>query len=80
LREIQAKKCLNDAKVDRLDAITVGAISSGLFSAREHLASIVSDYPGKRYTPVIRVESACASGGLLRIRSFFRRLFFIMET
>jgi acetyl-CoA C-acetyltransferase len=59
-----ALKCLDDAKVDRVDAITVGAMSSGLFNAQEHLASIMSDYLGKRYTPVIRVESACASGGL----------------
>jgi acetyl-CoA C-acetyltransferase len=59
-----ALKCLDDAGVDKVDAITVGSMSSGLFNAQEHLASVVSDYLGQRLVPAIRVESACASGGL----------------
>ena len=59
-----ALKCLDDAKVDKVDAITVGAMSGGLFNAQEHLASVVADYLGQRFVPSTRVESACASGGL----------------
>lgn len=59
-----ALKCLDDAGVDKVDAITVGSMSSGLFNAQEHLASVVPDYLGQRLVPAIRVESACASGGL----------------
>lgn len=59
-----ALNCLDDAGVDRVDAITVGTMTSGLFNAQEHLASMVPDYLGRRFTPATRVESACASGGL----------------
>ncbi len=59
-----ALNCLDDAGVDKVDAIAVGAMSSGLFNAQEHLASTVTDYLGQRFVPTTRVESACASGGL----------------
>jgi len=59
-----ALNCLDDAGVDKVDAVTVGAMSGGLFNAQEHLASIVTDYLGQRFIPSTRVESACASGGL----------------
>jgi acetyl-CoA C-acetyltransferase len=59
-----ALKCLDDAGVDKVDAITVGAMSGGLFNGQEHLASLVADYLGQRHVPATRVESACASGGL----------------
>ena len=56
--------CLKDAGIDSVDAITIGTMSSGLFTGQEHLASIVPDYLGKKSIPATRVESACASGGL----------------
>jgi len=56
--------CFEDAGTDRIDAMTVGSMSSGLFNGQEHLASLVPDYLGRPLTPSIRVESACASGGL----------------
>jgi len=59
-----ALKCLDDAGVDKVDTITVGAMSGGLFNGQEHLASIAADYLGQRFVPATRVESACASGGL----------------
>jgi len=59
-----ALNCLQDAGTDRVDAITIGAMSSGLFTGQEHLASLVADYLGKKNVPAVRVESACASGGL----------------
>lgn len=59
-----ALKCLEDAGMDKVDAITVGNMSGGLFNAQEHLAPMVADFLGQKFVPAIRVESACASGGL----------------
>ena len=59
-----ALNCFDNAGTDRVDSITIGSMSSGLFTDQEHLASIVADYLGKKHVPAIRVESACASGGL----------------
>ncbi len=59
-----ALNCLQDAGVEKVDAITIGSMSSGLFNAQEHLASVVADYLGQKFVPATRVESACASGGL----------------
>jgi len=67
LRDISveaALNCFDDAGTDRVDAITIGCMSSGLFNRQEHLSSLIADYLGKLYTPSTRVESACASGGL----------------
>lgn len=59
-----ALNCLEDAGVDKVDTITIGAMSSGLFNGQEHIAGLIPDYLGQRFTPATRVESACASGGL----------------
>ena len=67
LRDLSVEAALNcfaDAKTDRVDSISIGCMSSGLFNGQEHLSSMVPDYLGKRYTSSTRVESACASGGL----------------
>lgn len=56
--------CINDAGTDRIDSIVIGTMSSGLFIGQEHLASLIPDYLGLKGVPAIRVESACASGGL----------------
>lgn len=55
---------MDDAGVDKLDAMYVGSMSSGLFASQEHLGSLLADYLGQRNIPATRVESACASGGL----------------
>ncbi len=60
-----AKACLDDAGVDRekVQSAYIGCMTSGLFNAQEHLASILTDYAGMRGCAATRVESACASGG-----------------
>jgi acetyl-CoA C-acetyltransferase len=55
---------MDDAGVDSLEAMYVGSMSPGLFTAQEHLGSVMADYLGQRHIPSTRVESACASGGL----------------
>jgi acetyl-CoA C-acetyltransferase len=54
---------LDDAGIDKVDAMYIGCMSSGLFTDQEHLGSIAPDYAGLCPTPGTRVESACASGG-----------------
>lgn len=59
-----ALKALQDAGVDRLDAITVGCMCSGMLTEQEHLGSLCADVLGVTPVPATRVESACASGGV----------------
>lgn len=55
---------LENAGVDKLDYITVGCMSPGLFVGQEHIASLLADELGMAGVPAARVETACASGGL----------------
>ncbi len=59
-----ALKAMDDAGVDKLDAMYIGSMSSGLFVGQEHIGSQLADYLGQAPIPATRVESACASGGL----------------
>jgi acetyl-CoA C-acetyltransferase len=54
---------LDDAGVEKIDALYVGCMSSGLFIGQEHLGCVVADYLGQTPVAATRVESACASGG-----------------
>ena len=58
-----ALKAIEDAGVDHIDSMYVGAMSSGLFVQQEHLGAVLADYLGINPVPATRVESACASGG-----------------
>lgn len=67
IRDIFAAAAVNamtDAGVDKIDSMYIGCMSSGLFAAQEHLASLMADYLGTTPAPATRVESACASGGV----------------
>lgn len=57
---------LEDADISGadIDALYIGNMSSGLFIQQEHVASLIADYAGLTPTPCVRVEAACASGGL----------------
>ena len=55
---------MDDAGIDKLDAMYIGSMSPGLFASQEHLGSVLADYLGQRHISATRVESACASGGL----------------
>lgn len=59
-----ALAAIDDAGVDHIDSMYVGAMSSGLFIHQEHIASLLADYLGVAGIPSTRVESACASGGI----------------
>jgi acetyl-CoA C-acetyltransferase len=59
-----ALKALKDAHVTDINSMYVGSMSSGLFVDQEHLGPLFADYLGIRNIPAVRVESACASGGV----------------
>jgi acetyl-CoA C-acetyltransferase len=59
-----ALNAIDDAGVDKIDAIYAGCMSSGLFVGQEHIGALLADYLGLAPIPSTRVESACASGGL----------------
>jgi acetyl-CoA C-acetyltransferase len=59
-----ALKAIENAGVDHIDSMYVGAMSSGLFVGQEHLAAVMADYLGMTPVSATRVESACASGGM----------------
>ncbi len=65
-----AKGALLDAGVDKLDSMYVGCMSSGLFVGQEHVGSLMADYLGMTPIPAVRVESACASGGVAIRQAF----------
>ncbi len=57
---------INDAKVSDkdIDVIYTGAMSSGRFANQEHMGALVADQLGLTPKESIRVEAACASGGV----------------
>ncbi|MBU2584101.1 MAG: thiolase domain-containing protein [Bacteroidetes bacterium] len=59
-----ALDAIKDAKVDHIDSMYVGTMSSGLFVGQEHIGAVMADYLGMAPIPASRVESACASGGV----------------
>ena len=66
-----ALKAIQDAGVDHIDSMYVGAMSSGLFVGQEHLGAVMADYLGVNPIPATHVESACASGGAAFRQAFF---------
>lgn len=54
---------LDDAKIDRADALYVGNMLSGELTGQEHLATLIADFAGLRGIEALKVEAACGSGG-----------------
>ncbi len=54
---------LDDAGVDRADALYVGNMLSGELTGQEHLATLIADFAGLRGIEALKVEAACGSGG-----------------
>ncbi len=54
---------LDDAGIDRADAIYVGNMLSGELTGQEHLATLIADFAGLRGIEALKVEAACGSGG-----------------
>ncbi|MCX7880530.1 MAG: thiolase domain-containing protein [Ignavibacteria bacterium] len=58
-----ALKAMESAKIEKVDSLYVGSMSSGLYAYQEHLGSLMADYVGQIGVPAVRIESACSSGG-----------------
>ncbi len=54
---------LDDAGVDRADALYVGNMLSGELTGQEHLATLIADFAGLQGIEALKVEAACGSGG-----------------
>ncbi len=65
-----ALKSIDNAKVDHIDSMFVGSMTPGLFVGQEHIGALMADYLGVAGIPAIRIESACASGGLALRQGF----------
>jgi acetyl-CoA C-acetyltransferase len=51
-----------DAGVEKVDALYVGNMLSGLLAGQEHLGALIADFVGLRGIEAIKVEAACGSG------------------
>jgi acetyl-CoA C-acetyltransferase len=66
-----ALKAMGDAGVDTLDSMYIGNMSGGQFVGQEHLGPLMADHLGVSGVPAMRVESACASGGMALRAAYF---------
>jgi acetyl-CoA C-acetyltransferase len=57
-------KAIDDAGIDRIDSVVVGSMASGGFADQEHVGNLLADSLGMGPIPAMRVEAACASGGM----------------
>ena len=66
-----ALQAIDDARVERIDSMYVGAMTPGLFIGQEHIGALMADHLGMGPVPAMRVESACCSGGMALRMGFF---------
>lgn len=59
-----ATEAIENAGVDRIDAMYVGNMMSGFLQNQEHLGSLMATALGREGIPSCKVEGACASGGV----------------
>ena len=65
-----ALEALKAARADHVDSIYVGCMAGGQFVGQEHLGPLMAEEIGMAGVAAMRVESACASGGVA-LRSAF---------
>ncbi|NOZ27686.1 MAG: thiolase domain-containing protein [Chloroflexi bacterium] len=56
------KAALQDAGVERPDALYVGNMLSGELTGQEHLGALIADFVGLRGIEAVKIEAACGSG------------------
>jgi acetyl-CoA C-acetyltransferase len=64
-------KAIENAGVDHIESMYIGAMSPGLFVWQEHISALLADYLGNNGIPSSHVESACASGGIAVRQGYF---------
>ncbi|MFN2117908.1 MAG: thiolase domain-containing protein, partial [Candidatus Promineifilaceae bacterium] len=69
------RAAMEDAGVERVDAIYVGNMTSGELSQQRHLGALVADFLGQWGVEAVKMEAACGSAasamrmGLLAVAS-----------
>ena len=61
-RRARRPAAIDDAKVERVDALYVGNMLSGMLNGQEHLGALIADWVGLRGVEAVKVEAACGSG------------------
>ena len=61
---VAATEGIEDAGVDRIDAMYVGNMMSGFLQKQEHLGSLMATALGREGIEAYKAEGACASGGV----------------
>ncbi len=59
-----ALKAMDDAGVDKVEALYVGNMMSGSLQEQEHLGALLASHIGRPGIMATKVEAACASGGM----------------
>lgn len=57
------RAAMEDAGVERVDAIFVGNMTSGQLNQQHQLGALVADYLGQRGVEAVKLEAACGSAG-----------------
>jgi acetyl-CoA C-acetyltransferase len=57
------RAALQDAGIDRVDALYVGNMTSGRLNQQRHLGALVADFLGQRGAEAVKMEAACGSAG-----------------
>lgn len=67
-----AVPAVEDAGIQGRDIqlVVFGNMSGGLFVGQEHVGALVADFLGLNPTPAVRVEAACASGGVALFQGY----------
>jgi acetyl-CoA C-acetyltransferase len=63
LGALAARRAMEDAGVEQVDAIYVGNMASGALCAQENVGVLVADAAGLLPIEAVKIEAACASGG-----------------
>ena len=70
LRDIAGKAALaalQDAGVEKVDALYVGNMLSPLINGQNQLGTFLADWIGLWHQEAVKVEAACGSGAALRL-------------
>lgn len=59
-----ASQAIDDAGIDRIDSMYIGNMMSGFLQNQEHLGPLMATALGREGIPTLKVEGACASGGV----------------
>jgi len=60
---VAGRQAMDDAGIEKVDAIYVGNMTSGSINQQRHLGALVADFMGQRNVEAVKMEAACGSAG-----------------